>query len=169
MLFPRLVVAVTVLGLLTSCTTPTKDDPTMNHREAEAELDNQFAAAQNAVGGGWVNQDSGAEDCHLSSGAIGAQYPLSRLGPGVPLEQQQKVIDAVVSAWTKAGFQTTVSKMPAYKGIVVTEVGYPASGYGVDGLYMVLGIGVNATYLDGQTRCVPGNAAKINSDTVRNK
>ena len=148
---------------------PRKVDPTMDHREAKAELNNLFAAAQDAVGGDWENQDRGAEDCHLLSGAIGAQYPLSRLGPGVPLEQQQKLIDTVASAWSKAGFTTTVSKMPAYKGIVVTEVGYPASGYGVDGLYMVFSIGVNATYLEGQTRCVPGDAAKINSDRVRNK
>ena len=164
MLLPRLVVAVTLLSLLAGCTMPRKDDPTMNHLEAKAELNNLFAAAQTAVGGDWVSQDGGAEDCRLPSGAIGAQYPLSRLGPGVPLEQQQKVIDTVVSAWTKAGFKPTVSKLQANNGIVVTEVGYPASGYGVDGLYMVFGIGVNSTDLDGQTRCVPGDAAKINSD-----
>jgi hypothetical protein len=170
-MLPRIVVAVTVLSLLAGCTTPTKDIPTMNHREAKAELDNLFAAAQKAVGGDWVNQDSGAEGCHLLSGAIGAQYPLSRLGPGVPLEQQQQVIEAVVSTWTDAGFKIKVSRLPAYKGIVITEVGYPGARdrLGIDGLYMTFGIGVNSTDLDGQTRCVPGDAAKINSDAVRNR
>ena len=170
-LFPRLVVAVTVLSLLTGCTMPRKVDPTMDHREAKAELNNLFSAAQDAVGGDWVNQDSGAEDCRLSSGAIGAQYPLARLGPGVPLEQQQKVIDTVVSAWAKAGFKAKVSKLRANNGIVATEVGYPGAraGAGVDGIYMLFGLSTNGTALQGQTRCVPGDAAKINSDRVRNK
>ena len=149
---------------------PRKVDPTMDHREAKAELINLFAAAQKAVGGDWdPPEDGGAEDCTLHSGATGAQYALLRLGPGVPLEQQQKVIDTVVSAWTRAGFKPTVSTLPAYKGIVVTEVGYPASGYGIDSLYTVFSLSTNGTALQGQTRCVPGDAAKINSDRVRNK
>ena len=169
---PRIVVAVTVLSLLAGCTMPRKDDPTMDHLEAKAELINLFAAAQKAVGGDWdPPEDGGAEDCTLHSGATGAQYALLRLGPGVPLEQQQKVIEAVVSAWAKAGFKAKVSTLPAYKGIVATEVGYPGAraGAGVDGIYMLLGLSTNGTALEGQTRCVPGDAAKINSDRVRNK
>jgi hypothetical protein len=143
----------------------------MNHREARSELNNLFAAAQNAVGGEWVNEDRGAEDCTLPSGATGAQYPLARAGSGVPLEQQQKVIDAVVSAWTEAGFEVKVSKLPAYKGIVITEVGYPGAraGSGVDGIYVLFQVSTKGAVLEGQTRCVPGDAAKINSDAARNK
>ena len=171
MLLPRLVVAVTVLSLLAGCTMPRKVDPTMDHREAKAELRDLFASAQDAVGGDWEVQDGGAEDCTLPSGATGARYYMTRLGPGVPEDQQQKIIDAVVSAWTNAGFKIRVSTLPAYKGIVITEVGYPGAraGVGVDGLYMTFGIGVNSTDLDGQTRCVPGDAAKINSDAIRTK
>jgi hypothetical protein len=162
-------VAVVGLSLLAGCTTTTKGNPTMNHREAKAELNDLFAAAQDAVGGDWVNQDAGAESCTLPSGATGARYPLARMGPGVPEDQQDKIIDAVVRAWSDAKFTPTASKKPPINGFVVTEVGYPASGYGVDGLYMVFGIGVNSTDLAGQTRCVPGDAAKINSDAVQSK
>jgi hypothetical protein len=166
---PRIVVAVTVLVLLAGCSTPTKADPTMNHREAKAELSDLYLAVEDAVGGDWVRQYGGAEGCGLPSGASGARYPLSRLGPGVPLEQQQKVIDAVVSAWTDAGFKVKVSTLPEYKGIVVTEIGYPGAraGTGVDGIYMLFGVSTSGTALNGQTRCVPGDAAKINS-AVRN-
>ena len=168
---PRLVIAVTLLSILAGCTMPRKVDPTMDHREAKAELINLFAAAQKAVGGDWVNQDGGALDCRLPSGAIGAQYPLARAGSGVPLEQQQKVIDTVVSAWTDAGFKVKVSKLQANNGIVITEVGYPGAraGVGVDGIYMLFRLSTHGAVLDGQTRCVPGDAAKINSDAVRNK
>ena len=139
----------------------------MDHLEAKAELDNLFAAAQNAVGGDWdPPEDGGAEDCTLPSGAAGVQYLFTRGGPGVPLEQQQKVIDTVVSAWAKAGFKAKVSNLPAYKGVVLTEVGYPGAraGVGIDGIYMLFGLSTNGTALQGQTRCVPGDAAKINSD-----
>jgi hypothetical protein len=154
-LLPRILVAVTVLGLLAGCSTPTKADPTMNHGEAETELDNLFTAAQKAVGGDWVAQYGGAEGCALPSGASGARYPLSRLGPGVPLEQQQKVIETVVSAWTDAGFKVKVSTLPEYKGIVVTEIGYPGAraGTGVGGIYMLFGVSTSGTALNGQTRC----------------
>jgi hypothetical protein len=161
--------AVVGLSLLAGCTTPTKGDPTMDHGEAKGELNDLFATAQDAVAGDWVLQDGGAEPCTLPSGATGARYPLARMGPGVPEDQQEKIIDAVVTAWTDAKLTPTVSKRPPINGFVVTEVGYPAHGYGTDGLYMVFGIGVNSTDLEGQTRCVPGDAAKINSNAVRGK
>jgi hypothetical protein len=161
--------AMVGLSFLAGCTTPTKVDPTMNHGEAKAELNDLFTAARDAVGGAWVLQDGGAESCTLPSGATGARYPLARMGPGVPEGQQEKIIDAVVTAWTDAKFTPTVSKKPPINGFVVTEVGYPASGYGIDGLYVVFGIGVNSTDLQGQTRCVPGDAAKINADAVQGK
>jgi hypothetical protein len=168
---PRIVVAVSVLSLLAGCAMPRKVDPTMDHREAKSELDHLFTAAQKAVGGDWVAQYGGAEGCALPSGATGARYPLSRLGPAVPLEQQQKVIDTVVSAWTDAGFKVKVSTLPEYKGIVVTEIGYPGAraGSGVDGIYMLFGLSTSGTALNGQTRCAQGDAAKINSEGVKDK
>jgi hypothetical protein len=48
---------------------------------------------------------------------------------------------------------------------------YPGAraGAGIDGIDMLFAIEVSSTDLDGQTRCVPGGAAKINFDTVQTK
>lgn len=140
-------------------------DPVMDHTEAKVELEGLFAVAYDRVGGAWESLDRGAEPCTLPSGGTGARYPLTRLGPGVPKEQQQAVIDTVVAGWTKAGFTPTVTDLPPVNGLVVIEVRYPASGYGVDGLAMQFWIAHTGTSLDGQTRCVPGDADKINGVT----
>jgi hypothetical protein len=140
------------------------ENPKMDHQQAWDELDGLFQQAQTIVGGEWENIDGGARKCGLPSGGSGAQYPFGRFGSGVPVEQQQAVIDEVVRVWSEAGFEPTVIVKPEVKGIVVTEVRYPASGYGVDGLAMQFWVATSATTLDGQTRCVPGDADEINRE-----
>ena len=152
-----------VVTVLAGCGTR-GEDPTMDHKQARDELDGLFQQVQTIVGGEWESLDSGAEKCGLPSGGVGARYGLGRIGPGVPLEQQQAVIDEVVRVWSEAGFEPTVTVKPEVKGIVVTEVRYPASGYGLDGLAMQFWVATSATTLDGQTRCVPGDADEINRE-----
>ena len=45
-----------------------------------------------------------------------------------------------------------------------TTTRYPASGWGVDGLYLDFRLGEHGTAILGQTRCVPGDYAQINRD-----
>lgn len=156
-----LVLVVVVVVVLAGCGAR-GEDPKMDHQEARDEMDGLFQQVQTIVGGEWESLDSGAEDCSLPSGGVGARYGLGRIGPGVAKEQQQAVIDQVVRVWAEAGFESTVTELPPVNGLVVVEVRYPASGYGVDGLAMRFGIGLRSTDLDGQTRCVPGDADEIN-------
>lgn len=136
----------------------------MTYDEALTELEGLLTPVQDVVGGDWENLDGGAERCSLPNGDTGAWSPSARLGSGVPAEQHQTIVDQVVQIWTDAGFEPVVTKRPPVEGIVVTEVGYPADGYGVDGLYLAFSVGVNSTSVEGQTRCVPGDAAQINED-----
>lgn len=149
--------------LLTGCTTTTEKDPTMDHVQAAAELDELFAIAETAVGGEWKNVDRGTGDCTLPSGDTGAQYIFGRFGPGVSTTDQQTVIDIIVDGWAAAGFDTTRFEFE-FEGTTVQEFRYPATGYGTDGLFLQFGININATDLSGQTRCVPGDSSQINQD-----
>jgi hypothetical protein len=142
-------------------------DPKMDYPQAQAELARLYAMAQDAVGGTWKPMEFGADSCALPSGARGAQTGGGSDGPGVPLEQQRAIIDQVVAAWTRAGFKPFVSARPPVKSIVATQVRYPASGYGVDGFTLSFEIATTASTVDGQTRCVPGDADAINTEYQR--
>lgn len=139
----------------------------MDYPQAQAELKKLYAMAQDAVGGTWKYTELGADVCGLPSGAKGAQTGGFSYGPGVPLEQQQAIIDQIVDAWTKAGFVPSVSARPPVKNIVSTQVRYPASGYGVNGFTLSFEVATTASTLDGQTRCVPGDADAINREYQR--
>jgi hypothetical protein len=155
-------VVVTAL-LLTGCTS-TEKDPAMNHTEAWAELDAVLTAAQNAVGGEWEIADSGAEACTLPSGETGARYVLGRYGAGLPKDQLQPVIDTIAAVLDEATFTPTISTRTE-SGVEVTEIGYPETGKGVDGLFVEVNISETRSSVLGQTRCVAGDYAQINRDS----
>jgi hypothetical protein len=133
----------------------------MDHVQAKAEVDDLFAQAQQIVGGDWQVADSGAESCNLVVGS-GARYALTRIGAGIAADQTDSIVKGVVDAWTTAGFAPTVTELPPVNDLVVIQVRYPASGYGVDGLYLQFWAGTEASTLEGLTRCVPGDANEIN-------
>jgi hypothetical protein len=142
-------------------------DPKMDYPQAQAELARLYAMAQDAVGGTWKPMEFGADSCALPSGARGAQTGGGSDGPGVPLEQQQAIIDQVVAAWTKAGVVPVVSARPPIKGIVAVSVNYPGNWVDAVGRFVNFEIATTASTLEGQTRCVPGDADAINTEYQR--
>ena len=161
---------VLVLALVLSGCSPAVQrgkNPKMDYPQAQAELAKLYALAQDAVGGSWEYTELGADVCGLPSGAKGAQTGGVSYGPGVPLDRQQAIIDQVVAAWTRAGFKPFVLARPPVKTIISTQVRYPASGYGVDGFTLSFEVATTASSLDGQTRCVPGDADAINAEYQR--
>jgi hypothetical protein len=137
----------------------------MDHREARDELDAVLVAAQSAIGGQWEIADSGAEACTLPSGKTGARYVLARFGDGVPADQAQPAIGTIVEVWSEATFAPSVSSRTE-SGVEVTEIGYPETGKGVDGLFVEANISETRSSVLGQTRCVAGDYAQINRDSV---
>lgn len=160
-----LVVASLAVAVLSGCapSATNADDPQMDHTEASAELNELFAIAQDAVGGEWEVADGGAEPCGLPSGDRGVQYGFARYGAGVPLEKQQAVQSTVVSAWTAKDLAPQVGTQ-SIEETTYSTIRYPASGWGVDSLYLDFRLGEHGTAILGQTRCVPGDYAQINRD-----
>jgi hypothetical protein len=155
-----LVLATAVTLSLSSCSSTAKD-PEIDHTEALAELDELFAIAQDAVGGEWERAGGGATPCALPSGMTGAQSSFTRIGPGLPDDQQQSVLDTVEAGWTAAEFIPELGSS-TLQGADVAIVRYPKSGFGEDGLYLDFRMTVHGSVFEGQTRCVPGDYAEIN-------
>jgi hypothetical protein len=158
-----------LLAVLTACsphpaptTTPTPEDTAMTPFEAHDELDALLVAGEKVVGGTWRSTDGGAEFCTTSDGTKGAVFPFGRLGQGVPAAQQESVLSGVAATWTSAGFPATRSSLGSEGGSAVTQLRYPASGYGTDGIYLTFTVNENGSSFDAQSRCVPGDADKVN-------
>jgi hypothetical protein len=155
--------AAAVSLILAGCSGSNGKDPTMGHSDTKAELDGLMMIAQDSVGGDWKRGDSGAEECEMPSGTIGARWAFARFGPGIGKAEQQPIIDAVVAGWAEADLVATVVQK-SLGDADYTAVEYPKSGYGIDGLYIVFEMGETSTNVRGQTRCVPGDHRKINRE-----
>jgi hypothetical protein len=152
-----------VTFFLTGCASSEKDS-TMDYTESAHELNNLFVAVQDAIGGEWENADSAAEACELPSGGTGARAAFGRFGQGVPVEQQQSVVDAISAAWDDAEFAPSVSTGVDGEA-QFTRIAYPESGQGPDGIYIELKFNENGSAILGQTRCVPGDYEEIREET----
>jgi hypothetical protein len=139
------------------------EDPHMDHTEAMAELNGLFEIAQDAVVGEWEAGDDGAEPCSLPSGAVGVKYVFARYGPALPPDQHLAVVNAVVADWSANGL-TASAGTSTLGDVQISTARYPENGWGDDGLYIELRVGVNGSSILGQTRCVPGNAGRINEE-----
>jgi hypothetical protein len=154
------ILAVTLF--LTGCAS-SEIDSTMDHTESAHELNELFVSVQDAIGGEWENADSAAEACELPSGGTGARAALGRFGQGVPVEQQQSVVDSITAEWSDAGFDPTITT--GVDGDVdFLRVAYPESGQGPDGMYVELKFNENGSSILGQTRCVPGDYEQIRDE-----
>jgi hypothetical protein len=72
-------------------------------------------------------------------------------------------VNAVVAAWSANNLAASAGTS-TLGNVQISTARYPENGWGVDGLYMELRVGVNGSSILGQTRCVPGNAGKINEE-----
>ena len=136
----------------------------MDATQAHDEIDGVLRGAQQVIGGSWQRLDTGAELCTTASGKKGAVFPFMRIGPGVPAAQRAAILAEVTQQWTAAGFAPTAVQGDTYEGVADDELRYPASGYGTDGVYLSLQLSVNASSAEGQSRCIPGDADKINDE-----
>jgi hypothetical protein len=162
-----LLLTALLAAVLVGCTavptpTPTPKESSMNATEAHDELDHVLLGAQRAIGGSWQSLDGGAEICRTASSEKGAVFPFMRLGPGVPPDQQAAIFATVAEQWKTAGFAPTMLDDSTIAGVAVSELRYPATGNGVDGVYLSLRLSINASDAEGQSRCIPGDADKIN-------
>ena len=140
----------------------------MDATQAHDEIDAVLSGAERVIGGSWQRLDSGAQFCTMAGGNKGAVFPFMRIGPGVPSAQRAAILASVTQQWTAAGFAPTALDGDTYDGVADSELRYPASGYGTDGVYLSLQLSVNASSAEGQSRCIPGDADTINEERQQN-
>lgn len=150
--------ANTVLLTMSGCAQEKGEDPDMDYFTARAEMDSLLTTVQDLIGGEWESADRGAGPCPLPSGDTGAQAPLARSGQGVPKERKEALVDQVTALWTEAGFPPVRNEKPLSDGNARITLAYPESGVGQDRVYIPLTVSELASTVDGQTRCVPGDA-----------
>jgi len=138
------------------------EEDVVTHVEARAEVETLLVIAQNLVGGVWDKSvDSAAERCSLGWGE-GARYVLSRFGQGVPVEQQQAMVDAVVAQWAALGVDATVSTLPDLNGVIGFQVRQPGViGTEPDGFFVEFTISEQVSLARGQSRCAEGDVREI--------
>ena len=133
---------------------------------AHDEMDALLVSAQDVVGGTWRSTDGGAEFCTTSSGKQGTVWPFGRLGRGVPAAEQEAILSGIAQKWTAAGYPATRSSLGSEGGSPVTQLRYPAAGYGTDGIYLIFTVNENGSTFDAQSRCVEANADKVNDARI---
>lgn len=125
--------------------------------ETRAQLDPLVDGAQELIGGEWDFGDSEPEACTrrvLPGDGSGELSTILRTGPGVALDDQQAVIDAVVASWQQPGVLAEVTIEPSVPGPPVATVRYPArERVALDGFYIELHISEFQTMITAETDC----------------
>lgn len=134
-------------------------------------IDNYWVAmglaqqAQDILGGDWEHQDTGAEQCQLASGEVGARVSLLRLNDaGIPVDQQQAAIDRIAGHWRAVGLDPVRSSRPGIKDVTTLLLTYPASGVTEDGFYIEVGTSTVGSTIDVRSSCGAGDADKLNEN-----
>jgi hypothetical protein len=137
---------------------------TTSHRatsSAKAEwrvLSEQVAQTQSIVGGTWESVDTSARQCSED----GAQWAITRIGPGVSATERDALMDRVERAWAKNGWK------PARTHITGDAPGlqlrFPAGGFDDRRFFIELGSTVHGTTIQAQTPCAPGDVDQLNRE-----
>lgn len=132
--------------------------PAASAKSAWDDLNRQVEATQAMVPGKWEASDSGATPC----GTSGAQWGITRLGPGASAEDRPRVIDQIEAAWKDNGWKPTRSKIGGdAPGL---QLRYPAGGSFDDGFFIEIGMTEYGTSIQGQTPCARGNPDALNDE-----
>lgn len=120
-------------------------------------------AAQRAVGGSWTATDSAAERCQ--NGAV--RWGLLRVGPPISTDQRSAVLDSVAELWRAAGYEPVRKSLGG--DAPGTELRYPEVDTLPNGFFIEFGTTDNASTLQMQTPCTPGDADQLNREKYAEK
>ncbi|KQO63054.1 hypothetical protein [Curtobacterium sp. Leaf261] len=130
--------------------TPTNSDPA---KRAFLSLDTLLDDTQYLVGGDWENVDSTAEEC----GPRGAQWVLSRHGPGMTKDQRRSVLAAIRQRWVAEGWDPTLSPTLTGSDSPGQQLRWPGSRSVEGGLFVELVSTVHGTTIFARTMCAEGD------------
>lgn len=146
------------------------EEPNVNRPSARSEpratdakaawdgLNERIESTQSMVPGEWEASDSGASAC----GTSGAQWGITRLGPGASADDRTRIIDRIETAWKNYGWEPTRSTFGGdAPGL---QLRYPAGGVFDDGFFVEIGITEYGSSIQAQTPCAQGDANALNDE-----
>lgn len=156
--------ALTAVMLLTACA---REDVREDHRMGTTTTDSSAAKAvwrglstrvaetQRIVGGDWVFSDTNAREC----GSGGAQWGITRLGPGVAKSEREALFDRVEAVWKANGWDAVRTPLPGdTPGL---QLRYPAAGSLDGGFFVEFAATVHGATIDAQTGCAAGDVDEL--------
>lgn len=133
-------------------------EPATSAKSAWDDLNQKIESTQALVPGKWEASDSGASQC----GTSGAQWGITRLGPGASAEDRTRIIDQIEGVWKGNGWKPTRSKIVGdAPGL---QLRYPAGGIFDDGFFVEIGITEYGSSIQAQTPCAHGDADTLNDE-----
>lgn len=118
----------------------------------------EVEASQGAVGTGWLSSDTAARAC----GVNGAQWVLTRFGPGTQPEDRSAPLDTLEARWAAKGWKPVRSEFGGDAPGV--ELRYPATASLDDGFFVEFRSTVHGSTLQLQTPCVQGDVDALNRE-----
>lgn len=148
----RLTIAgLAVLMLATGCAAPAPTDASVDSpQESQDKLLALLDETQELIGGEWENEDSPSpRDCELpGSGDTGTTFTGARSTQGPGLDQAGT--SELLKFWKSKGFDSGTKSMGVLTSVLAVDPDNEAH-------YVELLVGKQATQLNGQAACVPGD------------
>lgn len=127
------------------------------------EINAEAEASQEVVGGNWLASDTAARAC----GSGGAQWVLTRLGPGTTGADRDRVLADLVARWQAKGWTADQSATTGdYPGV---QLRYPGGSTLESGFFVRFRTNENGSSLQIQTPCTPGDVDQLNREKYGEK
>lgn len=108
--------------------------------------------------GQWLAYDTAARGC----GSTGAQWLVSRIGPGSDPGSRTRLLAAVEERWSGFGWSAVRSAIGG--DTPGDRLRYPSVGSTKDGFFVELTTNAHATTITVQTPCATGDVAALNTE-----
>lgn len=161
----RVAVAVLALGLaLSSCSTRSSQEAGMSHGPSDSAervwdaTNERVETTQALVEGPWLAYDTAARGC----GSTGAQWLVSRIGPGSDPGSRTRLLAAVEERWSGFGWSAVRSTIGG--DAPGDRLRYPSAGSTNEGFFVELTTNAHATTITVQTPCATGDVAALNAE-----
>lgn len=145
------IAGLAVLMLASGCAAPAVNEVSVDSpQESQDRLLALLDETQHLIGGEWENEDSPSpRDCELpGSGDTGTTFTGARSKPGPGLDEAG--ISEVLAFWEGEGFDAGSKPMGVLTSVLAVDPDNEA-------YYVELLVGEQATQLNGQAACVPGD------------
>ncbi|CAN5564827.1 hypothetical protein BH10ACT7_BH10ACT7_28720 [soil metagenome] len=151
--------ALLVAGLLAGCVVTVPDpDPTvtLDEQTARAQLRDMVDRATTTVLGVWTEEEEGPLPCSSDAVTSGAQWRISKAGPGVADGQQREAAQAAAIIFGRIGdYSSDLEETTAEDGTMIVTVSYIGYDFKEDaGFSLDYVVGTAETTVTGTTVCI---------------